>query len=171
MLSDLRMGERVSLLLSTGGESLGFVTETTPTTFTIVTPRGVERVIDRSEVVGGRRVGVALGRDPMKTPRDLLDALAARAAAPGEPWVCRISELLRGLTPPTEVPAWGEWASFGGHRARFEGEWVTMAEGTHDDWVAAAWWATRMGARSVQVRTDDPSVAESLSRAGFRHLG
>ncbi len=169
-LSNLRIGERVSLLLSSGGESLGFVTATTPTTLTIITRRGVERMIERADILGGRRVGVALGRDPAKTPRDLLDALAGRADASGQPWVCRISTLLDGLTAPAEVPAWGEWASIGGVRARFEGEWVTLVDGSPGVWVAAAWWATRMGARSIQVRTDDPAVEGVLSSAGFQRL-
>ena len=169
-LSDLRIGERVSLLLSTGGESLGFVTATTPSTLRIITRRGVERVIERSDIAGGRRVGVALGRDPAKTPKDLLDALAERADVSGQPWVCRISSLLAGRTPPSEVPTWGEWASIGGVRARFEGAWVTLADGTPEVWVASAWWGTRMGARSVQVRTDDPAVEEVLSSEGFQKL-
>ena len=38
------------------------------------------------------------------------------------------------------------------------------------DWVDAAWWATRMGARSVQVRTSDPEVADALTEAGFQRL-
>ena len=50
----------------------------------------------------------------------------------------------------------------GGPRARFEGEWVTLPSAPEDVVVAAAWWATRMGARSVQVRGD--SAPEGFTR-------
>ena len=167
---ELQVGVRVSLLTNPASEALGFVTAIDEDSLTIIDRRGVEHVIGFASIVGGRRVGVALGRDPLKTPRSLLDGLAERAGASGEPWVCRISALLADRTPPAAVPEWGEWASLTGARARFEGEWVTLADGTATDWVDAAWWATRMGARSVQVRTSDPEVADALTEAGFQRL-
>ena len=48
----------------------------------------------------------------------------------------------------------GALAEVDGVRARFEGEWVTLPTASDSTVVAAAWWATRMGARSVQVRGD-----------------
>ncbi len=170
-LSNFSVGERVSLLVEPRREALGFVTAVDTNSITLVDRRGVEHVLPRADIVGGRRVGVALGRDPLKTPRQLLDSLAERANATGQAWVCRISVLLAVRTPPASVPQWGEWITLPtGKRARFEGEWVTLADGSLADWVDAAWWATRMGARSVQVRTSDPSVEDALAEAGFQQL-
>ena len=153
----LSQGERVSLrVLSDEGarEVIGFATDLSATGVRVVDRRGVEHTLERAQVDAIRRVSVALGRRPEATPRDLLDALAERAGASGPAWVGRISSLLEGRTPPATVPAWGEWAEVDGVRARLEGEWVTLPTASDSTVVAAAWWATRMGARSVQVRGD-----------------
>lgn len=162
----LRVGERVSLALR-DRELLGFVTGLTPENVRVVDRHGEEHDVPRSGLVAGKRVGVALGRNPLSTPPSVLVALASRAQASGTAWVCRISSLLGDRTPPESVAPWGEWATFDGVRARFEGEWVTLADAPVDAAVAAAWWATRMGARSVQVCTDDPSLSTALAAAGF----
>ncbi|MDO5535738.1 MAG: hypothetical protein Q4F65_13945 [Propionibacteriaceae bacterium] len=145
-------------------EVIGFVTGVGSDTVGVVDRRGHEHVVGLADILAGRRVGVALGRRPEATPRDLLDALAARAGLTGDCWVGRISALLEGRTPPAEVPAWGEWAELDGVRARFEGEWVSLPAAPDDVVVAAAWWATRMGARSVQVRGD--SAPDGFVRLG-----
>ena len=165
----LRTGERVSLRLAgtPAREALGFVVEVGPDALALVDRRGAVTRHARADVQAARRGGVALGRDPLRTPQAELDALAARAGASGEAWVARLSDLLAGRTPPAEVPAWGGSAEFDGVRARHEGEWVTLADAGVDAAVAAGWWATRQGARSVQVRTDDPEVAAALAAAGF----
>lgn len=163
------VGERVSLRLD-GRELIGFLTSLDADALGVVDRRGAGHSVRRSDVVAVRRVGVSLGRDPLATPRPLLDGLAARAGVSGTPWVCRLSALLADRTPPASVPSWGEWAEFSGVRARFEGEWVTLPAASVEACVAAGWWATRMGARSVQVRTDDPAVSDALSAAGFRRL-
>lgn len=153
----LAVGERLSLRVraDTGfREVLGFVTSLSGESVGVVDRRGVDHLVPRCEIDAARRVAVALGRRPEATPRDLLDDLAERAGAPGDCWVARISSLLEGRTPPAAVPPWGEWAAFEGVRARFEGEWVTLPSAPSDVVMAAAWWATRMGARSVQVRGD-----------------
>lgn len=170
LLPGLRVGERVSLHVAGpdgGADVLGFVTGLDAAGLDVVDRRGATHRVARDAVRAGKKMAVALGRNPLKTPRDLLDALACRAAASGAVYVARISDLLAGLQPPAEVAPWGEWASFGGTRARFENEWVTLADASPDAARAAAWWATRMGARSVQVRTDDPAVAAQLTAAGF----
>ena len=170
----LSVGERVSLRVPAGGaarEVIGFVTALSVDRLGVVDRRGVEHDLARSDVDAIRRVDVALGRRPEATPRDLLDALAERAGVEGACWVGRISTLLAGRTPPASVPPWGEWADVDGVRARFEGEWVTLPTASEAAVVAAAWWATRMGARSVQVRTDDPACAAALGRLGFSRLG
>ena len=163
----LAVGERVSVLMAADEglyEVLGFVTGVSEGSVSVVDRRGEDHLLDRSLVQGLRRVGVALGRRPDATPRDLLDALASRAGVAGDCWVGRISSLLEGRTPPADVPAWGEWATFSRVPARFEGEWVTLGSAPDDVVVAAAWWATRMGARSVQVRGES-------APAGFVRLG
>lgn len=166
----LAVGQRVSLRVR-DRELIGFVTRLDADAVGVLDRRGSEHVVGRGDVVAARRVGVALGRDPLATPRSLLDALAARAGVAGDSWVCRISDLLAGRTPPASVAPWGEWASFDGVRARFEGEWVTLGAAPVDVVVAAAWWATRMGARSVQVRCDDASVCGPLVAVGFARHG
>ena len=170
----LGVGERVSLRVAEEGgarEVIGFVTALSGTRIGVVDRRGVEQDLARADVEAIRRVAVALGRRPEATPRDLLDALAARAGVAGTPWVARISSLLEGRTPPAAVPAWGEWADIDGVRARFEGEWVTLPTASVDATVAAAWWATRMGARSVQVRVPVGDPDRWLTEAGFTRLG
>lgn len=173
LLPGLRVGERVSLLAATDAgpvEALGFVTALDEQALEVLDRRGTTHRLPRAGVRAAKRLGVALGRNPLTTPRRLLDDLATRAGASGAVYVARISELLAGAEPPREVPAWGETAEFGGVRARFEGEWVTLADATPDAARAAAWWATRMGARSVQVRTADASSAAALVAAGFNAL-
>ncbi|WP_342372079.1 hypothetical protein PCC79_13045 [Propioniciclava soli] len=170
----LRVGERVSLLVADEAgkrEVMGFVTRLTEAAVAVVDRRGTEHAVARSDVGAARRVAVALGRNPVATPRSLLDDLAARAGVAGVPWVARISALLADRTPPAAVPAWGAAADFDGVAARFEGEWVTLGGGSPAIWVDAAWWATRMGARSIQVRTSDPAVAAALASSGFTELG
>ena len=66
------------------------------------------------------------------------------------------------------MPAWGEWAEVFGVRARFEGEWVTLPWSGADAVLAACWWATRMGARSVQVLAGPGADADALRAAGLR---
>lgn len=163
----LHPGERVSLLARSDDalrEVIGFITTLSNDAIAVVDRTGVEHEVRRADIEALRRVGVALGRRPEATPRDLLDGLAERAGVVGVCWVGRISALLEGRTPPAAVPAWGERATFDGAPARFEGEWVTLASASDDIVVAAAWWATRMGARSVQVRGD-------AAPAGFTRLG
>nr|NLI50705.1 hypothetical protein [Propionibacterium sp.] len=173
LLPGLRAGERVTLLAATDAgpaEVLGFVTAVDAETLAVLDRRGTSHRVPRAAVRAAKRLGVARGRDPLATPRRLLDDLAARAGASGTPYVARISDLLAGLEPPAAVPPWGPVAEFAGVVARCEGEWVTLTDAGPDAARQAAWWATRMGARSVQVRTDDPAVAAELTAAGFRPL-
>lgn len=165
------VGDRVSLHVvdATGARDvLGFVDAVDDERVEVLDRHGRGHAVRWSDVAAWRRIPVSRGRNPAATPRWLLDELAARAGAGGEPWVARISDVLAGQRPPAAFPAWGSEVQVGnGVRARFEGEWVTLADGDPDAWRAAAWWATRMGARSIQVRTGDPAVAEALLAAGF----
>ncbi|MDN5570015.1 MAG: hypothetical protein L0G22_01950 [Propionibacteriaceae bacterium] len=170
----VRLGERVSLrVVDAGGrrEVMGFLTRLDANAIGVVDRRGTQHALPRESLDAARRVGVALGRNPTATPRDLLDDLAARAGASGTPWVARISALLADRTPPAAVPPWGVAAEFDGVRARCEGEWVTLEGGSEPVWVAAAWWATRMGARSIQVRASEPTIGAALAASGFEPLG
>ena len=168
----LRVGERVGVLFTdTDGvrtEMLGYVTHLDADALALIDRHGRERRLGWGDVAALRRVPVSRGRRPESAPRVLLDALADRAGATGTPWLARISDLLADRTPPAAVPAWGATAGFGATNARHEGEWVTVAGGTVDDWVAAAWWATRMGARSIQVRL--PAGDTSPAASGFTPL-
>lgn len=166
----LRVGERISLRASGPDgrrEVIGFVTALSDDRIEVVDRRGDLHELPRPTVDAARRVAVALGRRPDAAPRDLLDELAERAGVTGAPWVARISDLLAGRTPPASVPAWGEWAEFGGVRARFEGEWVTLPAAPLAAVTDAAWWATRMGARSVQVRLPQGADTRVWADAGF----
>lgn len=171
LLPGLHVGERVTLLATTDAgpaEVLGFVTAVDADALAVLDRHGSTHRVPRAGVRAGRRLGMALGRNPLTTPRRLLDDLAGRAGAVGTPYLTRISDLLSGLEPPAAVPPWGPVATFGGVAARCEGEWVTLPDAGPDAARAAAWWATRMGARSVQVRTADPGLGAALLAAGFR---
>lgn len=171
LLPGLRVGERVTLQASAGGEDcevVGFVVALDEEALGIQDRHGTTHTIPRDALRAARRLGVSRGRDPLRTPTALLDSLAARAGVTGTPYLARISDQLDGLTPPTDGPAWGAAAAFDGHEARFEGEWVTLGDASPETARAAAWWATRMGARSIQVRTGDPQLAEALLKAGFQ---
>lgn len=149
---------------------LGFVTAMTPTRIEVVDRHGVRRDLARDDVDAVRRVPVARGRRPTATPRAELDALAAASGAGGHPWVARISDVVAGTPPPAKVPAWGSSARFGGVAAVHAGEWVTLPQAPLGEVVAACWWATRMGARSVQVLGPTPEPPEAFARVGFVRL-
>ncbi len=153
----LRLGERVSLRVTADGgatDLIGFVTALDPLTLT--DRHGLPHVVPDGAVAAGRRVGVARGRNPEHTPRDLLDELAGRAGVTGEPRLHRISDLLAGCEPPPAVfDARGSWTD-GRHRARVEGEWLTTDATDAELLVDLAWWAARQDARSLQVRSPSP---------------
>lgn len=156
LVPPLRPGERVSLLVaddSGRSELLGFVVELDADAVTVVDRHGVEHRVTLASVQAGRRVPIARGRNPQATPRAELDALAARAGVAGEPLVARISDVLAGRPPVAQVPAPGASGMFGGASALAEGEWLTLGDADPDAVVAACWWATRTGQRSVQVRS------------------
>lgn len=151
-------GERVSLRVA-GRELIGFVESVEP--LRILDRHGVVHDVQADAVEAGRRVGVALGRDPRRAPRALLDDLAGAAGMSGEVWVARISDVLAGRPFPASAPR--------PEGVHLDGEWVTLGCATPDAVVAACWWATRLNARSVQVRCAD---AAGLVELGFvQHPG
>lgn len=170
LLPGLAVGERVTLVVGLGADArdvIGFVTALDSASMSVADAKGGVHRFGRGDVRLGRRVGVSLGRNPLRTPVSVLDAAAAAAGASGEAYVARISDLLAGLPFPATASPRGEWATFAGVRARIDGEWVTLSDASPEQARAAAWWATRAGARSVQVRLTRPELAEALLAAGF----
>lgn len=165
-LPSLDPGQRVVLRIPaqpTSIDVIGFVLDDAGDVVTVRDQHGVEHRVSRDGLLAWRLVGVALGRDPKRTPIAELDRLAAASGLAGRCFVARISELLcdqlrppGAVDDPPPVPA------------TLEGEWVTTGD------VSAlpelAWWATQRGARSVQVRTDDPAAAARLLGLGFTEV-
>ena len=139
---------------------VGHIVAVDERTLTVLDRRGAEHTIVRADIVAGHRVPVSRGRDPLRMPTDLLDAMAERTGVRGRRFVIRLYDLLDGREPPATVvtPA----------IATTDGEWVTADPS--EPLEAVGWWATRSGARSMQVRTDDPAVAKRLLARGFREL-
>ncbi len=143
------------------GDIIGFVREATADGLTICDRRGQLHALVWDKVVAWRQVGVARGRDPLRTPLAELDALAAAAAVQGRVFVARLCDLLDGV----EAPPVAELGTPPPQPAVIAGEWVTA--GTTGDLLALGWWATHHDARSMQVRTDDPAEVAQLLALGF----
>lgn len=139
---------------------VGYVLSADRTTITVLDRHGTEHAIAQADIVAGHRVPVSRGRDPLRMPVDLLDAMAERAGVRGRRFVIRLADLLDGQEPPAtvSVPA----------NALVDGEWVTTD--ASEPLAAVGWWATRSGARSMQVRTSEPAAAERLLAGGFREM-
>lgn len=142
---------------------IGFVLDDAGSSLTVRDQAGVEHRVERDDLVAWRLVGVALGRDPKRTPPAELDRLAAASGLVGRRFVARISDLLGAqLRPPGAADAAAPVP------AGLDGEWVSTADASAV--IELAWWATQRGARSVQVRTDDPSVIAELQQRGFSEV-
>lgn len=139
---------------------VGYVLSADEATMTVLDRRGTEHTIVRSDIVAGHRVPVSRGRDPLRMPADLLDAMAERAGLRGRRFVIRLFDLLDGHEPPATVTAPAI--------AITDGEWVSADPS--EPLEAVGWWAARHGARSMQVRTSDPAVVERLLAGGFHEL-
>ncbi|MEN0071566.1 MAG: hypothetical protein AAGC63_11310 [Propionicimonas sp.] len=139
---------------------VGYVVGAGPTTMTVLDRRGAEQVVRLADIVAGHRVPVSRGRDPMRMPADLLDAMAERTGVAGRRFVIRLADLLEGREPPALVAS--------PELATADGEWVTA--GPDEPLEEVAWWASRSGVRSMQVRTDDPARIAALLDRGFREL-
>ncbi|WP_428538221.1 hypothetical protein [Propionicimonas sp.] len=144
------------------GDLVGFVLAVDADLLRLRDRRGTDHELAWSSVQVWRRVGVARGRDPLRTPLADLDRLAAAAGVGGRTFVARLCDLLDRLDP---VPL-GAWTDPPPAPASVDGEWVTAA------WspvlTDVLWWASHHDARSVQVRTEDADVAASLLAQGFR---
>jgi hypothetical protein len=162
------VGRRISLrrVLADGGQGdlVGFVVAVDGSGVTLRDRRGVEDLVAWPDVLALRPVGVARGRDPLRTPLDELDRLAASAGVSGRVFVARLSDLLDAQPPPTL----GDWDDPPPCPAFLAGEWVTTGHGEH--LLALAWWAAHHDARSIQVRTGDPAAAAALQGSGFHEL-
>jgi hypothetical protein len=145
------------------GDVIGFVLGSDPERLRLRDRRGVVHDLAWAEVLAWRPVGVARGRDPLRTPRAELDGLASSAGIRGRVFVARLSSLLDGR-PPDSVDEGAEPSV----PARLEGEWVSV--GDCDDYLALARWAAHRDARSMQVRTSNPDCATALRELGFTEL-
>ena len=143
------------------GDIIGFLREASDDGLTIRDRHGQVHALAWDEVLAWRQVGVARGRDPRRTPRKELDALADAAGVSGRVFVARLSDLLDAA----EAPADADPGSRPPQPAVVDGEWVTT--GTTQDLLALAWWASGHDARSIQVRTGSAAEATELLAAGF----
>ena len=143
------------------GDIIGFVRDATADGLTITDRHGQLHALAWDEVVAWRQVGVARGRDPLRTPLEELDALAAAAGVRGRVFVARLGDLLDGA----EAPRVAELGTPPPQPAVIAGEWVTA--GTAQELLALAWWATHHDARSMQVRTGEPAEVGRLLALGF----
>ncbi|MFT4110580.1 hypothetical protein [Propionicimonas sp.] len=143
------------------GDLVGFVLAGDAEGLRLRDRRGRNHQLAWSHVQVWRTVGVARGRDPVRTPLAELDRLAGSAGTGGRTFVARLSDLLDLLDP---VPL-QEWADPPPAPARLEGEWVSTV--WSPELIAVLWWATHHDARSVQVRTGDDGIAARLLALGF----
>ncbi len=143
------------------GDIIGFVRDASAEAITLRDRHGQLFTLAWDQVVAWRRVGVARGRDPQRTPLEELDALAIEAGVKGRVFVARLGDLLDAAEAPAAV-ALGTPPP---RPAVIDGEWVTA--GGSDGVLDVAWWATHHDARSMQVRTDDPAAIAQLLAAGF----
>ncbi len=139
---------------------VGFVLGSDAETMTVLDRKGAEHVIPLAAIVAGHEVPVSRGRDPRRMPTDLLDAMAERTGVSGRRFVIRLADLLQGSQPPALVAS--------PEVATADGEWVTADP--HEPLEEVAWWAARLGVRSMQVRTDDPDTIAALLARGFTEL-
>lgn len=146
------------------GDLIGFVLSADGTGLRLRDRHGLDHEVDWMQVLALRQVGVARGRDPLRTPRAELDRLAAAAGVSGRVLVARLSDLLN-RRPPEPM---GEPDAPPPTPARLDGEWVTT--GSCADVIGLAWWGAHRDARSLQVRTTDGAAAEQLLRLGFAEL-
>lgn len=143
------------------GDLIGFVLSASAAGISLRDRRGMVHELTWPEVLAWRAVGVARGRDPLRTPLADLDALASEAGVGGRTFVARLCDLLDARMPPPAAQPGGKPPQ----PAVRSGEWVTTLG--DDELIALAWWATHQDARSLQVRTADPAVADRLLAAGF----
>lgn len=143
------------------GDLIGFVIAASESGLRLRDRRGREHEVAWGDVLALRPIGVARGRDPLRTPLAELDGLADAAGLTGRVFVARVADLVDRLVPPP-LPGPGSPPP---QPASLAGEWVTT--GSAADLTGLAWWAAHNGARSLQVRTADPQVVARLLEAGF----
>ncbi len=156
------IGNRISIrYANTDNEStelVGFVVAADADGLRLRTRDHAEKALAWAQIQAWRTVGVARGRDPLRTPVTELDQLADIAGVTGRVFVVRLSQLL-DAQPPQLGTATG---------VRVDREWATAP--AEVDLFAAAWWAARLDARSLQVRTNDPTRIAELLAAGFTEV-
>jgi hypothetical protein len=158
-------GRRVSLrrVREDGGigDIVGFVRHAGEDGLTIRDRHGQVHTLAWEQVLAWRKIGVARGRDPRRTPLAELDALAAAAGVEGRVFVARLCDLLDAA----EAPDHSDLDAPPPQPATIAGDWVTT--GSTESMLALAWWATHHDARSIQVRIDEPASIARLLATGF----
>jgi len=142
------------------GDLVGYVLAADADRLVLRDRHGVVHDLAWADVVAWRTVGVARGRDPLRTPREELDRLAL-PGTDGRVFVARLGDLLDDR-PAVPLGAADEQPPA---PAVLAGEWVSA--GAADDVLALARWAAHHDARSLQVRTSDPSAVDRLLSLGF----
>ena len=173
-LDALLPGRRAALLRRTAAgaqtELLGYVTRADSDFVEVEDVRGLRHLVPANEVAAARTLGVSLGRDPMRADPAELDRLAGGQGIHAR-LVVRIASLLDGREPPRQLPfePTGSTARLGALTVGVDGEWATITGASADpaELVQLAWWATRRGARSLQVRSAGVS---GLGGLGFVEL-
>lgn len=143
------------------GDLVGFVLSADDGTLALRDRRGLVHELAWEQILAWRPVGVARGRDPLRTPWAELDQMALAAGATGRVFVARLADLLDDRLAPAPM----EPGTPPPRPAVLDGEWVTAAGGV--DPIALAWWASHQDARSIQLCTDDPTEIASLLALGF----
>jgi hypothetical protein len=152
-------GTRVSIRAVTQAgalEVVGFVLTRDAEGLVVRDRHGVTHQLTWEQISALRSVGVARGRDPLRTPPDELEALVDRAGMSGRKFVIRLSQLLDGRSPVTPASA---------AAVRVEAEWAATSEQT--EVFAAAWFAAQADARNLLVVADDPARIAELTALGF----
>jgi hypothetical protein len=153
------IGGRVSLRYANDNgeatELVGFVLSADRDGLCLQTRDSAQTSLSWTQIQAWRPVSVARGRDPLRTPLATLDQLAEAANVHGRAFVIRLSQLLDAQPPQVG----------NGDGVQVCGEWATVP--AEADLIAAAWWAARADARSIQVRTDDSVRITKLLAAGF----
>ncbi|HOC12700.1 MAG TPA: hypothetical protein PLL50_00170 [Propionicimonas sp.] len=140
---------------------IGFVVAASAAELRLQDRRGETHQVPWAQVHAWRPVGVARGRDPMRTPLAELDRQARLAGLSGRYYVARLSDLLDSREPMPGSPPSAPPPS----PAEHVGEWVVAAPTA--DLIALAWWAAHRDARSLLLVAGDPADHERLLSLGM----
>jgi hypothetical protein len=155
-------GTRISIRAVTQAgalEVVGFVLASDADQVCVRDRHGVEHQLAWEQISALRSVGVARGRDPLRTPVSELETLAEEAGLVGQKFVVRLSQLLDGRSPvaPAGAPA-----------VTVRGEWAAVAGAA--EVFATAWFAAQSDARNLLMVSSDPARIAELEALGFAEV-